>query len=169
MQVIKEGLLKVDPGLLLWTVITFVVLLLLLWKTAWKPIVEALDARAEKIRGDIDQADKSRQEAEKVLAEHKELMANAKDESAKIIAQGREEAEKVKAEIMEKAQGEAKDLAERAKKEIVMAKDSALNELKTEIVSISTDIASKIIDKNLKPEDQNALVEEALNKIGTVQ
>ena len=169
MDVIKEGLLKVDPGLLLWTVITFVVLLLLLWKTAWKPIVEALDARAEKIRGDIDQADKSRQEAEKVLAEHKELMANAKDESAKIIAQGREEAEKVKAEIIEKAQTEAKDMAERVKKEIAMAKDSALAELKTEVVTISTEIASRIIEKDLKPEDQNALVEEALNKIGTVQ
>ncbi len=169
MDVIKEGLLKVDPGLLLWTVITFVVLLLLLWKTAWKPIVEALDARAEKIRGDIDQADKSRQEAEKVLAEHKELMANAKDESAKIIAQGTVEAEKVKNDIIEKAQSEAKDLAERVKKEIAMAKDSALAELKTEVVTISTEIASKIIDKALKPEDQNALVAEALNKIGTVQ
>ena len=169
MDVIKEGLLKVDPGLLLWTVITFVVLLLLLWKTAWKPIVEALDARAEKIRGDIDQADKSRQEAEKVLAEHKELMSNAKEESAKIIAQGREEAEKVKNEIIEKAQTEAKDMAERVKKEIAMAKDSALAELKTEVVNISTEIASKIIDKDLKPEDQNALVSEALNKIGTVQ
>ncbi len=169
MQVIKEGLLKVDPGLLLWTVITFLVLLLLLWKAAWKPIVEALDARAEKIRGDIDQADKSRQEAEKVLAEHKELMANARGESAKIIAQGREEAEKVKTEIVEKASKEAKDLAERAKKEIVLAKETALNELKTEIVNISTEIASRVIEKNLKPEDQNALVEEALNKIGTVQ
>jgi len=169
MDVIKEGLLKVDPGLLLWTVITFVVLLLLLWKTAWKPIVEALDARAEKIRGDIDQADKSRQEAEKVLAEHKELMANAKDESAKIIAQGRVEAEKVKNDIIEKAQSEAKDLAERVKKEIAMAKDSALADLKTEVVTISTEIASRIIDKALKPEDQNALVAEALNKIGTVQ
>jgi len=169
MDVIKEGLLKVDPGLLLWTVITFVVLLLLLWKTAWKPIVEALDARAEKIRGDIDQADKSRQEAEKVLAEHKELMANAKDESAKIIAQGRVEAEKVKNDIIEKAQSEAKDLAERVKKEIAMAKDSALADLKTEVVTISTEIASRIIDKALKTEDQNALVAEALNKIGTVQ
>ena len=169
MQAIQEGLLKVDPGLLLWTIITFVVLLLILWKTAWKPIVEALDARAEKVRSDIDQADKSRQEAEKVLAEHKELMSNAKGESAKIISQGREEAEKVRSEIIEKAQGDAKEMAERAKREISMAKEAALAELKGEIVTISTDIASKVIGKNLNPEDQNALVEEALNKIGTVQ
>ena len=169
MQAIQEGLLKVDPGLLLWTIITFVVLLLILWKTAWKPIVEALDARAEKVRSDIDQADKSRQEAEKVLAEHKELMSNAKGESAKIISQGREEAEKVRSEIIEKAQGDAKEMAERAKREISMAKEAALAELKSEIVTISTDIASKVIGKNLNPEDQNALVEEALNKIGTVQ
>lgn len=169
MEVIKEGLLKIDPGLLLWTIITFVVLLLILWKAAWKPIVEALDARAEKIRGDIENADKSRLEAEKILAEHKALMANAREEANNIIAQGREEAEKVKNTIVDKANNEANELAERVKKEIDQAKNAALEEIKTEIVVISTEIASKIIERNLKPEDQSALVEEALNKIGTVQ
>ena len=169
MQVIKEGLLKVDPGLLLWTIITFLVLLLILWKAAWKPIVEALDARAEKIRGDIENADKSRQEAQKLLEEHKALMADAKEESGRIIAQGREEAERVKNSIIEKASKEAQELSERVRKEIEQAKNSALEEIKTEIVVLSTDIASKIIERNLKPEDQSALVKEALNKIGTVQ
>ena len=89
MQVIKEGLLKVDPGLLLWTIITFVVLLLILWKAAWKPIVEALDSRAEKVRGDIDNAEKARQEAEKILEEHRQLMNNAKAEAGEIISKGK--------------------------------------------------------------------------------
>jgi len=169
MQVIKEGLLKVDPGLLLWTIITFLVLLLLLWKTAWKPIVEALDARAEKIRGDIENADKSRQEAEKLLAEHRQMMGSAKDEASKVIALGRDEAEKIRNDIIERANKDAKEIAERIKREITLAKENALAEIKAEIVVLSTDIASKIIQKNLKPEDQNALVKETLNKIGTVQ
>ncbi len=169
MDAIKEGLLKVDPGLLLWTIITFVVLLLILWKGAWKGIVEALDARAEKIRADIDNADKARQDAEKVLAEHTEMMSKAKSEAAKIVAQGREEAEKMKNEIIEKANESARDLSERVKKEITLAKDQALVEIKNEIVVVSTEIASKIVGKALNPDDQNALVEETLNKMGTVQ
>lgn len=169
MDVIKEGLLKVDPGLLLWTVITFIVLLFILWKAAWKPIVKALDARAEKVRSDIETADNSRREAEKLLAEHKELMAGAREEAAKIVALSREEAEKLKASIIEKANAEAQEMTSRAKKEIGLAKDNALADLKKEIVVLSTEIASKIIERNLAPEDQSSLVKEALNKIETVQ
>jgi F-type H+-transporting ATPase subunit b len=169
MEVLKEGLLKVDPGLFLWTVITFLVLLLILWKAAWKPIIEALDARAEKVRGDIETAEKNRLEAERLLAQHKEMMDKAKDEASKIIAEGRSDAETLKNSLMEKANNEAKELIDRARREIFMAKDKALGELKAEVVTLSTEIASKIIAKNLKPEDQKVFVEEALKKIGTVQ
>jgi F-type H+-transporting ATPase subunit b len=169
MQVIQEGLLKVDPGLLLWTIITFIVLLLILWKTAWKPIIEVLDARAEKIRGDIDNAERARQDAEKLYAQHKEMMDKAKDEALQIISKGRDEAEKVKNEIIEKANSSAKDIAERAKKEIELTKEKAVNDLKNDIVNLSTEIASKIIKKNINPGDQKGLVDEALNKIRTVQ
>ncbi|NLV68184.1 MAG: F0F1 ATP synthase subunit B [Spirochaetes bacterium] len=169
MEAIQEGLLKVEPGLLLWTIITFAVLVLILWKAAWKPVVEALDARAEKVRSDIENADRSRQEAEKLLAQHREMMNNAKTEAANIIADGRAEAEKMKNDIVSKATTEAKDLSDRARREIDLAKDKALAEIKAEIVTLSTDIAAKIINKNLKPEDQKALVEETLNKVRTVQ
>jgi F-type H+-transporting ATPase subunit b len=169
MEFLKEGLLRVDPGLMLWTIITFIVLVLIMWKAAWRPIVDALDARAEKIRFDIDNAERTRQEAEKLLSQHKAMMDNARNEASQIIAKGREEAEKMKAEIVEKATTESRTIAERAKKEIDLAKDKALLDIKTEVVLLSTEIASKIINKNIKPEDQKALVEEALNKIGTVQ
>lgn len=169
MDIIKEGLLKVDPGLLLWTVITFAVLLLILWKAAWKPIVQALDARAERIRSDIDTAEKSRLESEKLLAEHKAITDGAREEAAKIVAQGLKEAEEMKNSIIDKANKEAHELGERVKKEINLAKENALSEIKTEIVVLSTEVASKIIERNLTPEDQSSLVKETLNKIGTVQ
>jgi len=98
MDVLKEGLLKVDPGLLLWTVITFAVLFLILWKAAWKPIVDALDARAEKVRSDIENAEMMRIEAEKQLAQHKEMMDKASAEVASIIAEGKADAERVRSE-----------------------------------------------------------------------
>jgi F-type H+-transporting ATPase subunit b len=169
MEVLKEGLLKVDPGLLLWTIITFLVLLLILWKAAWKPIVEALDARAEKVRGDIESAEKNRLETERLLAQHRDLMGKSKEEAAQIIAEGRSDAEALKNSILEKANAEAKDVIERAKREISMAKDKALSELKSDVVALSTEIASKVIAKNLNPDDQKAFIEEALTKIRTVQ
>lgn len=169
MEVIKEGLLKVDPGLFLWTVITFVVLLLILWKAAWKPIVEALDSRAEKVRSDIENAEKMRIDAEKQLAEHRDMMEKAHSEVSQIIADGKADAERVKNEIIEKANQEAQELTERVRKDIERAKDKALEEVKTEVVNLSTEIASKIIEKNLNPEDQKGYVEEALSKIRTVQ
>lgn len=169
MQALTEGLLKVDPGLLLWTIVTFIVLLLILWKAAWKPIVGALDSRAEKIRTDIENAEKSRQEAEKLLAQYKEMIANAKDESSKIISSSKAEAEKVKNEIIEKATIESKAIADRAKNEINLAKDNALADIKSEVVILSTEIASKILRKNINAEDQKAIVKETLDKIRTVQ
>jgi len=169
MEIIKEGLLRVDPGLLLWTVITFLILLLILWKAAWKPIIGALDARAERVRGDIENAEKSRQESEKVLVEYKTLLANSKEESAKIITNAREEGEKIGNAIVEKAAKEAQELLERTKKEIAIAKENALDALKADIVLFSTEIASKIIERNLKPEDQSSIVRETLNRIETVQ
>ncbi|HOD15790.1 MAG TPA: F0F1 ATP synthase subunit B [Spirochaetota bacterium] len=169
MDFLKEGLLRVDPGLLLWTVITFLVMMGILWKVAWRPIVDAMDARAEKVRFEIDNAERTRQEAEKLLAQHKAMMDNSRNEAAQIIAKGREEAERMKNEIVEKASAESRTIADRAKKEIELAKDKAIIDIKTEVVVLSTEIASKIINKNIKAEDQKALVEEALNKMGTVQ
>lgn len=169
MDVIKEGLLKVDPGLLIWTIITFLVLLLILWKAAWKPLVEALDSRAERVRSDIEKADKARVDAESVLSQHREMMAKANEQAAELIAKGRHEAEKLKEEIIARAQQEANGLADRAKREIESAKDKALAELKSEIVTLSTDIASRIVMKNINPDDQKDLVKEVLKKLETVQ
>ncbi|HNR90481.1 MAG TPA: F0F1 ATP synthase subunit B [Spirochaetota bacterium] len=169
MDAIREGLLKVDPGLYLWTLVTFIVLVLILWKAAWKPLVEALDLRAEKVRNDIETAEKNRIEAEKIFEDHKAMMNNAKNEAAKLIADGKADAERLRSGLLEKANEEAQKIMEHAKREITLSKDKALGELKNEIALLSTEIASKIIVKNLKPEDQKAIVEEALTKIRTVQ
>jgi F-type H+-transporting ATPase subunit b len=169
MEVLKEGLLKVDPGLLLWTIITFIVLVLIMWRAAWKPLVDALDVRAEIVRSDIENAEKNRIESEQLLAEHERMMDRAKEEATKIIAEGKSDAEKLKDSIVARANSEAKELTERAKKEIFLAKEKALDELKAEVVILSTEIASKIIAKNLKPDDQKAIVEKAIKKLRTVQ
>ena len=165
LEAFKEGLLKVEPGLFLWTLLSFAILLLILWKAAWKPIVSSLDERAGRIRRDLETAEASRKEAETLYLKHKETIENARDEAMKIISEGRADAERIKNDILEKANSEAQSIVQRAHREIEGAKDKAIVELKTEIVSISTDIAAKIIEKNLKPEDQRTLVEQALQKL----
>jgi F-type H+-transporting ATPase subunit b len=169
MEALKEGLLKLDPGLLLWTIITFLILVLILWKAAWKPIIAGLDSRAERLRGDIEKAEKARLEAEAILNKNKEVLDKASEETARIIADGKASAEKIRSEIIAKAGQEAKEAADRSKREIIAAKEKALGELKIEIVNIATDIASKIIVKNLKPEDQEAIVKDALRKVDSIQ
>ena len=165
LEAFKEGLLKVEPGLFLWTLLSFAILLLILWKAAWKPIVSSLDERAGRIRRDLETAEASRKEAETLYLKHKETIETARDEAMKIISEGRADAERIKNDILEKANAEAQTIVQRAYREIEGAKDKAIVELKTEIVSISTDIAAKIIEKNLKPEDQRTLVEQALQKL----
>jgi F-type H+-transporting ATPase subunit b len=169
MQALTQGLLKVDPGLLIWTLITFSILVLILWKAAWKPIIAALDARADRVRSEIENAEKSRQEAEKVLVQYKEMMSNAKEEASKIISLSKNEAEKVKNEIIEKATLESKAIVDRAKNEINLAKENALADIKSEVVFLSTDIATKILKKNINADDQKAIVKETLDKMRTVQ
>jgi F-type H+-transporting ATPase subunit b len=169
MDVLKEGLLKVDPGLLLWTIIIFGVLVLILWKAAWKPIINALDSRAKRIRDDIDNAELSRQEAQKLLEKHHDMVDKAHRDVSQIIAKGKSDAERLGNEIVEKARQEAEAISGKARKEIERAREKALAEIKTEVVSLSTEMASKIIRKNLNPEDQKALVEEALEKMKSVQ
>jgi len=169
MDFLKEGLLKVEPGLLLWTIITFGVLLFILWKAAWKPLVNALDSRAQRVRDDIETAEKNRVEAEKLLAKHAEMVKKAREDAAKIIDDGRVDAEKMKSSILEKANNEARGIVERAMREITLAKDKALEEIKKDVVNISTQIAAKIISKNLNPDDQKSIVEDTLKKIRTIQ
>ena len=165
MEAFQEGLLKVEPGVFLWTLLSFGILLLILWKAAWRPIVSSLDGRAGRIRRDMGTAEAARKEAETLFLKHKETIENASDEAMKIISEGRADAERIKNDILEKANSEAQSIVQRAHREIEGAKDKAIVELKTEIVSISTDIAAKIIEKNLKPEDQRTLVEQALQKL----
>jgi F-type H+-transporting ATPase subunit b len=165
LQAFTQGLLKVDPGLFLWTLISFGIVLLLLWKLAWKPIVSALDARAVRIHNDLETAETSRKEAEEMFHKHKAMIEYAHDEAQKIIVEGRSDAERVKNDIIEKANSEAQSIVGRAYREIDLAKEKAIEELRSEIVTLSTQIASKVIERNLTPEDQKKIVEDELSRL----
>ena len=100
-------LLNIEPGLIIWTVITFIVLLIVLRKVAWGPILSALEQREHTIRNSLEEAQRARQDAEQLLAQHQRMLADANREVGRLLEQGREEAERLRISLTEQARAEA--------------------------------------------------------------
>lgn len=145
----------------------FIVLLAVLGKWAWGPILAGLQKREEHIRQSIEDAEQSRLAAEQALEEYKAQLAQARSESQGIIDQGRSEAVKLAEELKQGAQAEAQKLRAQAQRDIHSAKEEALRDLCDQTCELATDIAGKILQRSLTPQDHRDLVAEALNKLQT--
>ncbi len=152
-------------GLFVWTSIVFVALLAILWKFAWGPILAAVEAREKGIQGTLDQAAAERAEATKLLAQHREQMAEARRQAQGIVAGAREAGERLRGEIEAKAREEGERMLDRARSEIEREKDQALDTLRTESVDLALSAASKLLRRNLDAQADRALVEEYLREV----
>ena len=152
-------MLDINPGLIIWTIITFVLVLAILRKAAWKPLLGALAAREEKIRVSLEQAEEAQQQAQRLLDENKRQMAQAEEQSQKIIKSGRDMGERLKAELMEKANASSRQMIDQAKEEIRREKEAALVQLRGEVTDLVIAAAGKIIDANLDTPKQRQLVD----------
>jgi F-type H+-transporting ATPase subunit b len=161
-----KGVMDIEVGLMFWTFVTFIVLLFLLRAFAWKPLIEILKKREETIRDSIDEAKKAKEEAQGLVDEHKAEMAELEKSVEAVLEKGRVQAEALGAEITEKAREEATRIKNRTEAEIVRAKEEALLDVRSEVLGLSTTIASKILARNLEPEDQNKIVDEVLAEVG---
>lgn len=153
------SLLDVNPGLIFWTVVTFVLLLLILKKMAWKPILSSLSERENFIKDSVERAETAKKEAEELLEVNKKNLAKAEEEAQKVIAQGREYAENLKSQIIEESKAEAKKLVDDASVEIERKNAEAFNNLKGDIALIAVGAAEKIIRSNLDKEKQEKIVD----------
>lgn len=158
-------LVQVDPGLFLWTILTFLVLLGLLAKFAWKPLLTALENRQEMIRKSLDDARKAKQELERLQQESKKIISQARVEAQSIVANTRSEAEKLRGELRQKAKAEAGSILRNAEKQIQLETEKAISKIRHEVVDLSLLVASKLIKKNLSKEDNQSLIEESLKQI----
>ena len=141
--------LQPDPGLFIWTLITFfVVLFILKWK-AWGPLMNALEERENRINEALSSADKAKEEAEKVSDDYDKMIKKAQSEAQEIVSKGKEAGEKIRADIENKAKEKADELMSKTKKEIDSAKAKAIDDIKLASVDLAIQAASKIIDKNL--------------------
>ena len=161
-----ETLFSVDTGLMIWTVATFLVLLFVLGRYAWKPLLGALDAREQGIQASIDEAHRLRDESRELAAQNRAQLAEARREAQAIVAESRDAAERVKREIEDKARVESQAILERARNEIEQQKVAAIEELRRESVELAMGAASKLIGRNLDADADRALVSSYLTALG---
>jgi F-type H+-transporting ATPase subunit b len=157
---------KAEPGLIIWTIISFILLVLLLWKVAYPQILKGMKNREETIKQQLEEAQKTKKEAENLLGDYKRQLAEARSEAQKIINEGKSLGENIRKEIVQKAQEESNQIVKRAQEEIELQKQKAILELQEKIADLSIMAATKIINKSLNTEDNRRLVEDYVSKVG---
>jgi F-type H+-transporting ATPase subunit b len=163
--VLAAGIMDLKPGLTLWTALTFLLLLVVLSKFAWKPIVKMLDERERSIRDAIEQAKKERLEAEKLLADQKLVLGQAQREAADLAHKSKQEVEVLRADLTAKARKEAEDMVASARKQIQDEKAKALAELKGQVADLAIEAARRLIQSSLDEKSQRKLVEEYIAQL----
>ena len=158
-------LVQPDPGLFIWTILTFLVLLLLLAKFAWRPLLQALDKRQEAIRKSLDDAQLAKQELERLQQQSAQIIKEARVEAEAIVSQSRTDAERLREEMKRKAKAEAETIVRNAERQIQLETGRALQQIRHEAADLSVMIASKLIQRHLSPEDNQRLIDEALRQI----
>ena len=161
----NNPLVQLDPGLFVWTILTFLLLLFVLAKFAWKPLLKMLNDREELIGSSLQDAEKAKEKLEKLNAEGEAIINQARSEAQSILSEGKAAAAKLKDETLDVAKEQAKQIASEAEKQINIEKDKAIAEIKSEVVNLSMSIAEKLINKNISPEDNKALIDESLSSV----
>jgi F-type H+-transporting ATPase subunit b len=161
------GLMSLQINLMFWTLVIFLILFWMLRKYAFPPIFKAVEARERALEEAIAGAKRDRDEAAKLLEEHRRQIENARGEAQRFIAEGRQVAEKMRAELLEQARREQQEILERARREIEAERDRAITELRREAVDLAIAGASKVIEQNMDNSSNRRLVETFLASVAT--
>jgi len=159
-------MVEVHGGLLFWSVITFLLLLVVLKKVAWGPILSALEDREKEIKSALNAAEKAREEAEKVSSDYEQSMKDSQLKAQKIISDSKIAGEKVKADIEKTAAEKSDQMLQDAKLQIESEKNKAMNDIRDMVVELSIDVASKILDKEIDVNENQQMIDDTLDKIG---
>jgi F-type H+-transporting ATPase subunit b len=158
-------LVQPDPGLYIWTIVTFLLLLWAFNKLAWTPLKATLEAREASIQKALDDARQARQELEKLNTESARILAEARTQADTILTRTREDANRFREELRQKAQGEAQNIVKNAERQIELETQRALQQIRAETVDLSLAVASKILQRNVSKEDNERLIEETFKQI----
>lgn len=163
--VLASGFTEVRPGLIFWTIVTFVVVLLVLRAKAWGPILSLVEEREKQIANAIESAKRERAEAEKLLADQKTVIAQARQEAAETLRRNQQEMEKFREELMAKSRKEADELKASAAREIEEQKTKAIAQVKAMAVDLAVEVAGKLINERMDDAKHRALAEQFVNNL----
>jgi F-type H+-transporting ATPase subunit b len=162
-----SGSFLVSPnvGLMVWTLIVFGVSMWLLSKYAWPRIADALDKRQRAIEESIDSADRTRREADRLLAEYRERLADARGQADEIVTRARRTGEAAEAEIVAEGRSKREEMMEQTRREIEAETRRAIQQIRAEVADLTIAATEKVTRKSLDADDQKRLVEEALSEL----
>jgi F-type H+-transporting ATPase subunit b len=156
-----------DVGNALWTLVIFLLVVAVLGKFAWGPILAMLQQREEFIHRSLADAKRDREEAETRLKEYAAKIQSARNEAAAIVEEGRRDAERLREDLRQRARTEADTMIQNAERQIGLQTQRAIQDIRREAVDLSVAIASKIIQRNLTKEDNQRLIDDALRQVET--
>src|SRR5262245_7448513 len=160
------GPFDINPGLIIWTLVVFGILLVLLWRLAFPALLRMVEERERRIQKQLEDAEKANAEAQRLLEEHKKQIAAARNEAQDILAKAKAVSQKERETLLAKAREEYDALLSRARKDIDGEKEKAIQALRREAVELSIAAASRVIEANLDTDANRRLVTDFLETIG---
>jgi F-type H+-transporting ATPase subunit b len=165
MPLATNPLIQVTPGLMIWTIVCFLVTLFVLKRYAFGPIQKTIDERRERIRQSLDEADNAREEARKLLEEHRKLISGAQSDAEEILSEARRVAEANERRMREELEADRQRRLEETRKQIDAETRRALEAIRAEVVDLSLLAATKVTRKSLDDADHRRLIEEAVGEL----
>jgi F-type H+-transporting ATPase subunit b len=165
MLVASSGLIKVVPGLMIWTVVCFLLTLFVLKRYAFGPIQHMLDERRDRIRRSIEEAERARSEARKLLEEHRALIGQARGQAEEILAEARRVADSQRQRVKEETEADRRRRLEETKRQIEAETHRALEQIRAEVAELTLVATTKVTGKVLDDADHRRLIEDAIKDL----
>ena len=162
-------LLQPDPGLFIWTILTFLALAWLLGRFAWKPMLAALEERQQMVAKSVDDARQAKQELERVKEEAARMLTAARVEAEAIVSRTRADAERLRADLREKAMADAGKVRRDAEQQIQLETKRGIELIRREAIELSLAVATKLLRRNVSRADNEALIADAIRQIETTE
>lgn len=160
-----NALLQFEPGLMIWTVVTFAVTFIALLLIAWKPLLKALDERERRIRESLEKAELAKAEAERAIAENQANMEASLRRSQELVAEARQEADRVRTQAREEAREESKRIMEEGRRQLEAERRATVAELRQEAAGLAISAAEQLLKRNLGEEENRQLVEDFIKQL----
>ncbi|MDQ1374082.1 MAG: F-type H+-transporting ATPase subunit b [Actinomycetota bacterium] len=152
---------------LVWGALSFIIVFGLLSKLAYPAIKKAMDERTNKIREGLDDAERTRAEAQTILEEYQRQLNDARNESNRIIEEARQTAEQLRQDLMQRAEAEVGELRRRAQEDIAAAQERATADLRAQVAELAIELAEKVVERNLDRDTNMALIESFITQVGS--